>query len=167
MGADGLVSFGLCGGLAPDLGAGDLVIASNRPAWLDHMRSALPHARVGQVVGGDAMVARAAEKARLRRDTAADAVDMESHLVIDAASHANLPYAIVRAVSDPAGRDLPSAALVGMTSDGETDVLAVAAALARRPWQLPALLQLGADADRAFKALTAAAIAFRPSLAFF
>ena len=155
-GAAGVVSFGLCGGLNPALNAGDLVIDTDDPAWSRSLRSALPDARPGRFIGGDTMVASVTEKARLHRDSGADAVDMESHIVMAAARRAHLPYAIIRAVSDPSDRALPKAALAGLKADGEANVAGVIGALVHRPWDLPALLRTAAEAKRAFMALETA-----------
>jgi hopanoid-associated phosphorylase len=163
-GATSMVSFGLCGGLAPGLSAGDLVVDSSDPDWLAEIRAALPRSRAGRVIGLDAVVASVGEKARLRRGTGADAVDMESHLVVDAARRAQVRYAIIRAVSDPADRALPRAAIVGMRPDGGVDVAAVVAALARRPWELASLLRIAGDAGRAFKSLSEARTRLGPAL---
>ena len=163
--ASAIVSFGLCRGLDPTLGAGDLVVGSGvtsrgerfaaDPRWAERLKGALPGARLGDFASGGAMVADAAGKARLRRETGAAAVDMESHLV----ARTGLPFAIVRAVSDPADRSLPHAAQAGFGAEGEADVGAVMGALLRRPYELPALIGVARDAAKAFKALERAAVA--------
>jgi|HubBroStandDraft_3_1064219.scaffolds.fasta_scaffold52560_2 hopanoid-associated phosphorylase len=163
----GVVSFGVCGGLDPALKGGDLllaraVIARGRAiaadaAWLEALGAALPHAMRGDVVSGDAIVGSIAAKGELRRSTGAAGVDMESHQVAKAAEAAGLPFAVLRAVSDPADRALPGAALAGFKTgpgaDGEPDVGAVFRALARRPWELPALIQTALDAAKAMRSL--------------
>lgn len=152
-GAAGVVSFGLCGGLAPGLAAGDVLVESNDRQWLDRLGSALAAARPARIVGADRMIARPSDKASLHARTEADAVDMESHIVRDVARCSDLPWAVIRAVSDPVDRALPRAALAGLKPNGKADVVGVLAALARRPWELPALLRTAADAGRSFKAL--------------
>jgi hopanoid-associated phosphorylase len=165
-GAAAVVSFGLCGALHPDLDAGDIIVESDDPAWLGRLRSALPDAHAGRMLGGDRMVASAREKTRLLHESGADAVDMESHILTACAQRADVPYAIVRAVSDPADRALPTSAMAGMKPDGQTNVAGVVAALARRPWELPALLRTAREAQRAFVALERARLALGPTLAF-
>jgi adenosylhomocysteine nucleosidase len=155
-GAVGLVSFGLCGALHPDLEAGDLILDSDNGEWLDRLRTAIPGAYQGRVLGGNAMVTSAREKTRLLHESGADAVDMESHILTSHANDAGLPYAIVRSVSDPADRALPTCVLAGMKADGRTNPLGVIGALARRPWELPALLRTAAEAQRAFQTLARA-----------
>ncbi len=132
-----VVSFGLCGALDPALRAGDLVVGGGDAPWADHLAAALPGAVRGEVAGSDVIVASVAAKAALRARTGAIAVDMESHIVAEAAARAGLPFAVVRAVSDPADRALPRAAQAGFNPDGSVNVLAVLAALARRPASCP------------------------------
>lgn len=155
----GVLSFGLCGGLDPALRVGDLVIGGGNAGWLDELAAALPGAVRGEVIGSDDIVGSAAAKTALRAKTGAIAVDMESHIVAEAAVRAGVPFAILRAVSDPADRTLPRAAQAGFNPDGSVNIPAVLAALLRRPGELPALLQTARDAAKAFAALETAAAA--------
>lgn len=160
----GIVSFGLSGGLDPSLRTGDLIIESNNDAWLGRLESALPGARKGNVAGGDAMIAGASEKQALRQQLGADAIDMETHQVKAFAERTGTPYAVVRAVSDPAHSALPRAALVGLKPDGDTDAFAVIRSLGLRPWELPALLRTAREADAALRALRNARDLLGPGL---
>ena len=162
--ASGIVSFGVCGGLNPSLKAGDLIIESNSAAWLGRLTSALPNARSGSVAGGDTMIASTSEKQALRERLGADAIDMETHLVKAFAERTGTPYAVVRAVSDPAESALPRCALVGLKPNGETDALAVVRSLAQRPWELPALLRTAREAGAALRALRDARNLLGPGL---
>jgi len=164
--AAGIVSFGLCGALDPDLNAGDLIIADAVTSRygrmeadakaLNDLRAHLPDAHGGDMAGADAIIGTVASKASLRQYTGAAAVDMESHFAADLARQRGLPFAIVRAVSDGADRSLPRSAQAGFKADGEPDVGAVIRSLAVRPWELPALIKSATDAERAFKALATA-----------
>ncbi len=169
----GLISFGLCGALDPALRVGDLLIAdavvsaasrvTADAAWTAALREAIPGARRGDIAAGDHILDSPAAKDALRRASGAAAVDMESHHVARAAQAAGLPFAVLRAVSDGAARVLPRAATAGFRADGEPDVAAVLRALARAPWELPALIRVALEAEAAFKALARAAARF-PSL---
>src|SRR5438477_646342 len=81
------------------------------------------------------------------------AVDMESHAVARVAAQHQIPFVVLRTVSDAAGHALPRAAQAGFKADGEPDVAAVLRGLARRPWELPSLLLTAANAARALRAL--------------
>ncbi|MDE2356484.1 MAG: hypothetical protein KGL69_06980 [Alphaproteobacteria bacterium] len=175
-GAAGVISLGLCGALDPTLGLGDLVIGQSvatsnslfraDPAWTRRLAARLPAARLGVVAAEDRPVVRAQDKRDLAARTGALIADMESHLVARAATAHNRPFVVLRAPSDLASQTLPPAALVGMKSDGGTDLAAVLASLIRAPAQLPALMALARGAGAGLKALERAARASGPDFAF-
>ena len=101
------------------------------------------------------VVASATAKAALYARTGAVAVDLESAAVARIARRHGLPFAVLRAVCDGAGRDLPRAALVALDGAGRIGGLRVAWAAATRPWELVDLIRLGGDAARARHALVA------------
>lgn len=166
-----LLSFGVCGALAPDLKAGDLVLGSavigagrswpTDPQRTEALHARLASARIAAVAAGDEAVGSVEAKRALFEATRAVAVDMESHIVARLAERHGLPFAVVRAVSDAADHALPPAALVGMKADGSVDIAAVLGALARRPGQFPALMRTAREAGAGFKALEGAAAAIR------
>ncbi|MDR3095903.1 MAG: phosphorylase [Paraburkholderia sp.] len=183
-GASGVISFGTAGGLGPDLEPGTLIIADavDGPfgraacdtAWSERMAAALldsplaARTRRGVEAAVAAPLTGAADKAALHRSSGgALAVDMESHLAAAAAAARGLPFAVCRAVVDPAWRSLPKAAMAGLRDDGSTAVLPILRELARDPLQLGGLLRVAADAGAARKALTAARRVLTASGAFF
>jgi len=158
-GATELLSFGLAGGLAPGLEPGDLVIATavlvgearhaTDPELTNRLAAALPEANLGAVVGSDLAIPDVAAKQRLHASTGAMAVDMESQAV----AGAGLRFTVLRAIADPADRNLPPVALVGLKPDGSSDILAVLGALLRQPGQLPRLLGVARESATALAAL--------------
>lgn len=162
--ASAIISIGLAGALKPGLKPGGWVVGERvltdgekvrtDPAWTSRLAETL-HAIVGDVIGRDAMVHDALEKRRLREETGAVAVDMESHIAGRIAEVRGLPFAVARVISDASDRALPRAAQVGMRADGAMDVAAVLRALAARPWELPALIRTALEAEAAFGALKA------------
>ena len=116
---------------------------------VEWLAAALPNAHPGTVVGADQIIASATEKAALHAHTGAIAVDMESHIAARVAARHNLPFAILRTISDSADHALPPAALVGMKPDGGVALGAILASLARNPAQLPALIRTGREAASA------------------
>ena len=158
-GATGIISIGLGGALDEGLKPGDWVIGSQVGTietdreWTNRLLSKLPGARLGAVAGSDVMVVDAAAKARLHAATGALVVDMESHIAARVAGRRGLPFVVARTISDGADRALPRAAQAGMRPDGGMDVGAVIASLAQRPWELPALVRTGLEAEAAFGAL--------------
>lgn len=168
-GATALVSFGLAGGLCPSLRAGDLVCAERvvLPGGLavavdaDWRRAVLARAQPlrdalgGAMAGVDRLLVTTEEKC-LAAASGAVAADMESHAVALAAEEAGVPFIVLRAVSDPAGRALPSVARVALKPGGRVDAQAVAMALVRRPSEWPAVARLALDTRAAMATLRGA-----------
>jgi adenosylhomocysteine nucleosidase len=162
-GANGIISIGIAGALAPALQVGqwvvaDAVLVDDEPlptdqAWTSRLATRVPQAVRGLLLGTNAMVVDATQKASLHRTTGALAVDMESHVVARVARRHRLPFAAVRVVSDAARHDLPPAVRVGMKPDGTMDLPAVLRSLLANPGQLPALIRTGLEAERGFRAL--------------
>lgn len=161
--ADGIISMGIAGALAPSLRPGDWVVATavldgssclatDQP-WMERLRARLPGVMAGKVLGMDAMVAEAGEKAALHRECGAVAVDMESHIAARVARRHGIRFVVARVVSDGAHRSLPPAARLGMRPDGSMDLPAVLRSLLADPLQLPALIRTGLEAERAFRSL--------------
>ena len=161
-----LISYGLAGGLADYLAAGDLLLPSEivtptgsragvDRAWHRAARDLLGELRpaTGALAAADVAVASVASKRALAQQAAAVAVDMESHWIAAAAARAGLPWLELRAVADEADQILPPAALVGVTPAGATDLPAVLGSLARNPVQLGALIRLGRAAGAAHRTL--------------
>jgi len=161
--ASGIISIGIAGALAAGLPVGQWVVAdavlvdgeslSTDPAWTNRLAARLPEAARGVLLGVNAMVAEATQKASLHSMTGAVAVDMESHIVARVARRHRLPFAAARVISDAAHHNLPPAVLVGMKSDGGMNLPAVLRSLLANPGQLPALIRTGLEAERGFRAL--------------
>jgi hypothetical protein len=77
-----------------------------------------------------------------------------------------LPFVALRVVCDPADRSLPPATYVGMKPDGAMDVIAVLRSLFSHPGQLPALIGVAFNAERAFAALLRGRRRLGPGLGF-
>jgi len=165
--SDLLMSWGVCGGLDPRLRPGDLILgtevvsADGRIATDAAVTSALAQrltdagARVAiePVAGVDAPVSSALAKAKLRRATGAAAVDMESLTAARFGLERRERFVILRAVADPADRDLPPLVLDAVDSEGRIRADAVLAGLVRSPGQLAALVAAARDSRAAFEAL--------------
>jgi hypothetical protein len=96
------------------------------------------------------------DKAALHRSSGALAVDMESHIAGAIAAAQGLPFAVCRAIVDPARRTLPSAATAGLRDDGSTAIGPILRELLKQPSQLGALLRVATDARAARTALVQA-----------
>lgn len=158
-GADGLISFGIAGGLAPGLKPGSLVLGTELITEDGRRYPAMPMTTEMQdairapVLGGRAIVSRAEDKQALHGRTGAVAVDLESAEIARICAAAGMPFAIIRVIGDPAERDLPPAALVGLRPDGQVDLAAVLRSILRTPAQIPALIAVALDTRLALAAL--------------
>jgi adenosylhomocysteine nucleosidase len=155
-GATALLSFGLCGGLDPALSAGTLIVplfVREGPATDAELTAALGGATTDAICAGTAIIATAAAKEAVFTTTGAAGVDLESGPVAAVAARHGIPFAVLRAVCDPATFDLPPAALIALDAQGGIDIWRVAASVFGRPGQLPALLTLARAAAKARAAL--------------
>ncbi len=163
-----IVSFGLAGGLDHALRPGDLVIADTVVSGDDRHKT---HGRLsdalaegaaargcrtipGAIVGVDQPAMDRHAKTRLRERARAAAVDMESHLAAEFARERRIPFAVVRAISDPAARGLPPLAAKALTPEGDVCGKTVARELIRAPHQIGGLVLAGLDSRAAFGSLS-------------
>jgi adenosylhomocysteine nucleosidase len=163
----GVISFGVAGGLDPQLKSGAVVIAtevmagdSRWPAAEALSEELIAGAGVGRqtvfrggLVGVEKVVTGQAGKAALRSETGAAAVDMESHIAAAYAAEAGLPFAALRVVSDPASRALPELATTAIKPNGDIDLGKVLRGIARNPLTIRALVSTGRDFNRALRSL--------------
>jgi hopanoid-associated phosphorylase len=167
-GCRAVLSFGIAGGLDPELQPGDVVVATaivaggeRRPAhpaladWLAmSLRAGGVRVRLADLAGSDGLVVDAAAKAAMRSQTGAAAVDMESHVASAFAARHGLLFAALRIVCDPAARTLPPIVANALRADGGIDHIGMLRGLLRRPTQLAALTRLAGEARTSFRALS-------------
>ncbi len=159
-GASALLSFGFAGGLAPGLAAGTLIVPETvlteagrfaaDPALVACLGGPTPHL----LYGAEHPLAQAEAKHALHQQTGCHAVDLEFAAVAEVAGRRRIPFAVLRAVCDPAEQDLPPAALIALTGRGAIDMPRMAHSLLHDPGQIPALIALARDAMRARRVLT-------------
>lgn len=158
-GCPGIISFGVAGGLAPQLRPGTCVVGSavisgerRMPIsgeWSQKLLQTIPDALPGVLLGVPAPIAHPDEKRKLYLKTGAIAVDMESHIVAAVGLAHELPVAAIRVITDPAKRALPASAVAAMRPNGTTNIGAMLRSVLRRPKELPALFQTALDARAA------------------
>jgi len=169
-GVMGLMSFGLAGGLDPDLPAGCLVLPGEvisgdgvrfvtNDAWRERIRSAVgPRTPVaaGKLLSSKTVIDLVADKAAAFRDTGAGAVDMESLAIAEVAAAHGLPFVVLRVIVDTAADVLPRTVLA-VSREGRVDVRRLIGGLAAAPQDLIALLRLLRRYRAAIRSLAAAA----------
>jgi adenosylhomocysteine nucleosidase len=157
-GATALISFGLAGGLSPELRPGTLIVPASvstptaiylTDVDLTRMLGGPAHSLYA---GTDLAVTRQ-DKAALHASTGADAIDLESGAVAEIAALHGLPFAVLRAICDPADSTLPSIAIIALGDTGSIRFMRVAGSLLCHPGQLPALARLATAAATARAAL--------------
>ncbi len=162
-----VMSWGLCGGLDPRLRPGDLILGAEAvsndgairtdeavtSSLAERLLAAETPVVIERVAAANAPVLTASAKAELRRASGAAAVDMESLIAAQYALKQRIPFAILRAVSDPAERALPAAALKALDPDGGINLGAVIRELIRSPGQLAGLGAAALDSRAAFRTL--------------
>jgi nucleoside phosphorylase len=151
-----VVSFGLAGSLDPALRIGDVLDATRvvdetgTTLW-EGPGLGVRGARGGVVLGGDVLVHDAAERARLREASGADAVDMESGTLARSGRLAG----VVRAISDDAA-SMVEGVDTTVHADGRTNVAGLLRWVATRRGDAVRSMR---DALRALKALEEAVAA--------
>jgi adenosylhomocysteine nucleosidase len=96
---------GFCGGLNPDLKGGEVIFMTGYPELEKRLLEA--GAKLATFITSPRIITSAAEKKQLRTKTGADVVEMESEAILAVCRGKKIPCAMVRAISDTAGEDLP------------------------------------------------------------
>ena len=169
-GATSLVSWGLAGGLDPDLEAGAVCVpreviaadGSRLPtarSWREALSSSVASdRRVGNdpLLTAECALETTADKSAARRDTGACAVDMESSAVAQVAEAHGVPFIAVRVIVDTAHDSIPSA-VVGASRAGKVQLGRLILGLIRSPMQIASLLRLARRYRAALRSLQAVA----------
>ena len=164
-----VISFGVAGGLRPQLKVGDLIIpdqvVSNgrtwncSPALNSDIRAGVARAGVpsiGGIIVGTSELASGSDKwrASLRAQTHGEAVDMETQVAAEFAASRGLPFAAIRTLSDAVGGGgLPPAALLPLDENGDVQMGDVFGSILSDPSQIGALIKVGNDFKKATSAL--------------
>lgn len=148
-----VVSSGVCGGLAPDLKVGELVVPESvlgpggerlnvTPTRHRQAIELAGAARGGTLVTSREVAATAEAKAALFASSGAVAVDLESAIILTHAGSAGCPTLVVRGVSDAAGESVPLELIELMTPEGKLRPGRALALTVTRPRLLPRAVAL-------------------------
>ena len=171
--SDFAISSGLAGALNPAYVPGDVLAASmtgtkddsrDFPADAGLLRHAAAQSAriIRRLLTADRIIGHKEEKRLLSKD--ADAVDMESALLMKGFAEIQLPAIAIRAVSDGQAEDMPIDFARCITSDGKVRSPQLIMELASHPSSIPSLIRFGRQSKRAAANLAAFLDGFISSL---
>jgi adenosylhomocysteine nucleosidase len=155
-----VLTCGFAGGLNPDLKPGEVVFeilpsSSRRESAQTEIENQSEPIYIGchdkliasggtpaKIFCADRIATTVAEKKKLRAETGADAVEMESAAIHAVCRERGIPCATVRVISDTAGEDLPLDFNALSKPDKNLDFGKLFLAIARSPGKIGALMQL-------------------------
>jgi adenosylhomocysteine nucleosidase len=149
---EAVFTCGFAGGLDPALRTGQVLYSADAEFPLAQ-RLEQAGARPGRFLCVPAVLTTASAKAAARRESGADAVEMESQWVREICRAKEVPSATVRVVLDEARTDLPLDFNQVMGPDQKIRAGKMAGIILRNPAVVPGLIRLGRDSSRAAGAL--------------
>jgi len=137
-----VLTCGFAGGLNPDLKPGDVVFEFSTLNSQLSTRLLAAGAKPAKFFCADRIATTVAEKKKLRAETGADAVEMESAAIHAICHERGIPCATVRVILDTANEDLPLDFNALAKPDMGLDYGKLAWAIAKSPGKIGALLKL-------------------------
>jgi nucleoside phosphorylase len=149
-----VISGGFAGGLDPELLPGQVVCdTTDAPQFERGLRES--GARPARFCSVPRVLTTVTEKAALRNQTGAQAVDMESEVIRQLCRERQLPCGIVRVISDAANQSLPLDFNLFLDRDGDLAWGRLLLALVRRPGRIGPLIRLQTTTRAAARRLAA------------
>jgi adenosylhomocysteine nucleosidase len=135
-----LLTCGFAGGLNPELKIGEVVFETSD----ENLRAKLfaTGAKSAKFFCANRIATTADEKKKLRDETGADAVEMESEAIQSICREPVIPCATIRVISDAAGEDLPLDFNALAKPDSNLDYGKLFWAIAKSPGKIGALMKL-------------------------
>lgn len=158
--ATAIMSCGMCGGLAPDIKVGDIVLASQmvmpgKNGFESYQADPVWNGKLWDVLGRTPIVVpwwssgewntanTKAQRDLLFHQTGCHVIDDESYAVAQFAAERKISFTALRTASDAAvgpTANLPPAVIDALNSSGSVDIPAVIYSVVKDPWQIPALV---------------------------
>ena len=136
-----VLTCGFAGGLNAELKLGEVVFEIPKPATCN-LQLATFGAKPVKFFCADRIATTVAEKKKLRDQTGADAVEMESAAIHAVCRERGIPCATVRVISDTAHEDLPLDFNALAKADKGLDFGKLFLTIAKSPGKIGALMQL-------------------------
>ena len=151
-----VLTCGFAGGLNPELKLGDVVFEISRSRGdetqiieksessyvVSYEKLIAAGAKPAKIFCAGRIATTVAEKKKLRAQTGADAVEMESAAIHAICRERKIPCIMVRVISDTANEDLPLDFNALAKPDKNLDFGKLFLAIAKSPGKIPALMQL-------------------------
>jgi uridine phosphorylase len=137
-----VLTCGFAGGLNPDLKLGDVVFEAQSPESKVQRQLLNAGAKPAKFFCADRIATTAAEKKKLRDETGADAVEMESAAIHAVCNEYGIPCVTVRVISDTSNEDLPLDFNALSKPDKSLDYGKLFWAIAKSPGKTTALMKL-------------------------
>lgn len=137
---DLVLTCGFAGGLNPGLKPGNVIFWSLDEIFQFKIPAA--GAKPAKFFCADRIATTVAEKIKLRNETGADAVEMESAAIHAICVERGIPCATIRVISDTANEDLPLDFNTLAKPDKNLDMGKLLLAIARSPGKIGALMKL-------------------------
>lgn len=137
-----VLTCGFAGGLNPGLKLGDVVFEIQNPKTEVQNQLLVAGARPAKCFCADRIATTVAEKKKLRDETGADAVEMESAAIHAVCDERGIPCATVRVISDTAHEDLPLDFNALAKPDKNLDYGKLFLAIAKSPGKISELMAL-------------------------
>jgi adenosylhomocysteine nucleosidase len=135
-----VLTCGFAGGLNPELKLGEVIFETSDEILCAKLLGA--GAKQLKNFCADRIATTVTEKKKLRDETGADAVEMESAAIQAVCRERSIPCATVRVISDTAGEDLPLDFNALAKPDKNLDFGKLFLAIARSPGKIGALMEL-------------------------
>ena len=135
-----VLTCGFAGGLNPDLKLGDIIFETSDETL--RFKLLASGAKPAKFFCADRIATTVVEKKKLRAETGADAIEMESAAIHAVCRERGIPCATVRVISDTASEDLPLDFNALAKPDKNLNYGKLFLAVARSPGKIPALMQL-------------------------
>ena len=156
-GFNALVSWGTAGALSADIEPGSLIIPETicsrdgkvyhtaarwRSSFIKQLQDCPADIYLGQLSDSIHVLTHGSEKYRVRQQTDALAVDMESAAIAETARQNQTPFLAIRAISDSATMSIPESVTKFTGPYGDVRVLPLILSLLQRPSDIAALITL-------------------------
>jgi hypothetical protein len=147
-----VLTCGFAGGLAPEHPLGQVLYDDSQAGPLQGRLADLG-LQQGRFVHSDRVLVTPSEKARLREVTMADAVEMESSVIVTACRKQGVPVLVLRVISDTADESLPMDFNQYARVDGGVAMGRLLLGIAGHPAVIPRLIAFRRRLNRAAQAL--------------